>query len=103
MAVFADESCVVPEDVERLGADFSGFNMKLVKCGGITPALEMLQLGKERGLRMVTGCMLETSVLISVGLALAQRTEYADLDGVWLLQSEPFRRAWFKKGVVGLA
>ena len=100
--IFADESCVIPEDVERLHSSFSGFNIKLVKCGGITPALEMLARGKHRGLRTMIGCMLESSVLISAAFAIAQRTEYADLDGAWLLESEPFNRVQFDSGVVTL-
>jgi L-alanine-DL-glutamate epimerase-like enolase superfamily enzyme len=101
--VFADESCVTPEDVDRLPEEFAGFNIKLVKCGGITPALEMLRRGQERGLSPMIGCMLESSVLISAGLAIAQRTEYADLDGAWLLQSEPFGRVNFSKGILTLS
>lgn len=101
--VFADESCVTPDDIDRLHSGFSGFNIKLVKCGGITPALEMLARGQQRGLRPMIGCMLETSVLISAGFAIAQRTEYADLDGAWLLQSEPFNRVRFDSGVLTLS
>jgi len=101
--VFADESCIIPEDIDQLPDAFSGFNIKLVKCGGITPALDMLERGKRRGLRTMTGCMLESSVLISAGFAVAQRTEYADLDGSWLLQSEPFGRTWFDRGIIGLS
>ncbi len=98
--VFADESCVTPEDVDRLPDVFSGFNIKLVKCGGSTPALEMLKRGQRRGLRTMTGCMLESSVLIAAGYALAQRTDYADLDGAWLLHSEPFGRVRFTNGII---
>ena len=101
--VFADESCVIPDDIDRLHAGFAGFNIKLVKCGGITPALEMLARGQQRGLRPMIGCMLESSVLISAGFAIAQRTEYADLDGAWLLQSEPFNRVRFDSGVLTLS
>ena len=101
--VFADESCVVPEDVDRLHEGFAGFNLKLVKCGGITPALDMLERGKKSGLRSMVGCMLESSVLISAGLAIAQRTDYADLDGAWLLQAEPFGRVKFEKGILTLS
>ncbi|MEO7931689.1 MAG: dipeptide epimerase [Chthoniobacterales bacterium] len=103
LPIFADESCVIPEDIDRLPEAFSGFNIKLVKCGGITPALEMLRRGQQRGLRTMTGCMLETSVLISAGFAIAQRTEYADLDGAWLLQSEPFGRVKFSHGILTLS
>ncbi len=101
--IFADESCVIPEDVDRLPGTYAGFNIKLVKCGGITPALDMLERGNRRGLRTMTGCMLESSVLISAGFAIAQRTDYADLDGSWLLQSEPFGRVKFDQGILTLS
>ena len=101
--IFADESCVIHDDIDRLHSGFSGFNIKLVKCGGITPALEMLQRGQQRGLRPMIGCMLESSVLISAAFAIAQRTEYADLDGAWLLESEPFNRVRFNSGVLTLS
>jgi L-Ala-D/L-Glu epimerase len=90
LPILADESCVLPEDVERMPGRFSGFNIKLVKCGGITPALRMLRRGRELGLKIMVGCMLESSVLISAGLVIAQKTDYADLDGNWLIANDPF-------------
>jgi L-alanine-DL-glutamate epimerase-like enolase superfamily enzyme len=91
LPIFADESCAVPEDVDRLPGRFSGFNIKLVKCGGITPALAMLRRGRELGLKVMVGCMLESSLLISAGCVVAQDADYADLDGSWLLRDDPFR------------
>jgi L-alanine-DL-glutamate epimerase-like enolase superfamily enzyme len=90
VAVMADESCVGETDVERMPGRFSGFNIKLVKCGGLTPALRMLRRGKELGLATMVGCMLETSALIAAGAVVAQATDYADLDGAWLLADDPF-------------
>lgn len=102
LPVFADESCVVREDVERMPGHFSGFNIKLTKCGGITPALAMLARAKELGLQTMVGCMLESSVLITAGAAVAQRTDYADLDGAWLIRDDPFRGVRYDKGVLHL-
>lgn len=100
LPIMADESCVVREDVERLAGRFSGFNIKLVKCGGLTPGLAMLQRGWELGLRTMVGCMLESSVLIAAGAVLAQRTDYADLDGAWLLGDDPFDGWNFHHGIL---
>jgi len=100
LPIFADESCVVREDVERIPGKFSGFNIKLVKCGGLTPALAMLRRGRELGLRMMVGCMLESSALISAGAVIAQQTDYADLDGAWLIRDDPFRGWKFESGVL---
>lgn len=90
LPIFADESCALPEDVAALPGRFSGFNIKLVKCGGLTPALRMLEMARRLGLKTMIGCMLESSLLISAGLVAAQRADYADLDGSWLLRDDPF-------------
>ncbi len=98
LPLLADESCAVPEDVERMAGLFSGINIKLVKCGGLTPALEMLDNARRNGLKVMAGCMLESGVLISAGLALAQKADWADLDGNWLLAEDPFEGPVFQEG-----
>jgi L-alanine-DL-glutamate epimerase-like enolase superfamily enzyme len=90
LPILADESCVELADVERVSGRFSGFNIKLVKCGGITPGLNMLRRAQALGLKTMVGCMLETSVLIAAGAVVAQETDYADLDGSWLIKDDPF-------------
>lgn len=91
LPIFADESCAGFRDLERLPGRFSGFNIKLVKCGGITPALDMLREGRRLGLKSMVGCMLESSLLISAGAVVAQDADYADLDGSWLLRDDCFQ------------
>jgi len=98
--VMADESCVTVEDVERMAGNFAGFNIKLVKCGGLTPALRMARRGRELGLKTMVGCMLESSVLIAAGAVAAQVADYADLDGAWLLGDDPARGWRFERGVL---
>jgi len=100
LPVMADESCVVEEDVARLPPQFAGFNIKLVKCGGITPARRMVAAGQARGKTMMVGCMLESSALIAAGSAIAQKTAYADLDGAWLIGNDPFRGWQFDCGAL---
>ncbi len=100
LPVFADESCVTEEDVERVAQRFDGFNIKLVKCGGITPARRMVARGRELGCRLMVGCMLESSVGIAAGAVIAQRTDFADLDGAWLLSDDPFSGWKFERGVL---
>jgi len=102
LPVLADESCVIPEDVEKIPSRFSGFNIKLVKCGGLTPALRMAQRGRDLGLTTMTGCMLESSLLISAGAVVAQQTSYADLDGSWLLKDDPFGLVEIQNGILSL-
>jgi L-alanine-DL-glutamate epimerase-like enolase superfamily enzyme len=96
--VLADESCITIEDIERMPGNFAGFNIKLVKCGGLSPALRMVRRGRELGLETMVGCMLESSVLIAAGAVIAQITDYADLDGAWLLADDPARGWGFDRG-----
>ena len=79
---------------------FSGFNIKLVKCGGLTPALAMLRKGQSLGLKTMTGCMLESSLLIAAGAVVAQQTDFADLDGAWLLDDDLFQGLPMQNGTL---
>ncbi|RYD73553.1 MAG: dipeptide epimerase, partial [Verrucomicrobiaceae bacterium] len=100
LPVLADESCVTEDDVDRVAARFAGFNIKLVKCGGITPGLRMAHLGHTLGAKLMVGCMLESSALIAAGAVVAQRADYADLDGAWLLADDVFSGLRFDHGVL---
>jgi L-alanine-DL-glutamate epimerase-like enolase superfamily enzyme len=100
LPVIADESCVTEDDVAGVLVHFDGFNIKLVKCGGITPARRMVQHGHARQKKIMVGCMLESSALIAAGAVIAQRTQYADLDGAWLIGDDPFRGWRFDRGTL---
>ncbi len=98
--IIADESCTLEEDVDRLSLNFDGINVKLVKCGGLTPALRMVQRASKLGMRTMVGCMLETSVLIAAGCVAAQHADYADLDGAWLIADDPCTGWRFERGIL---
>ena len=100
LPIFADESCVLEEHVSRVAGHFDGFNIKLVKCGGLTPALRMARHGRVLGVQTMVGCMLETSALIAAGAVVAQLTDYADLDGAWLLGDDLFTGWTFETGLL---
>ncbi len=100
LPIFADESCVVEDDLLALWPHFDGINVKLVKCGGLTPALRMLLHARELGLCTMVGCMLETSVLIAAGCVAAQIADFADLDGAWLLADDPCTGWRWETGVL---
>jgi L-alanine-DL-glutamate epimerase-like enolase superfamily enzyme len=100
LPVLADESCVTEADVKRATTHFDGFNIKLVKCGGITPARRMVAHGRSAGKKLMVGCMLESSALIAAGAVIAQRTDYADLDGAWLIGDDPFSGWKFEQGIL---
>ncbi|MCL4131108.1 UNVERIFIED_CONTAM: hypothetical protein GTU68_039227 [Idotea baltica] len=87
--LIADESCVNINDLEACARSFDGVNVKLMKCGGITPAYELLQAAKKRGLKTMIGCMTESSIGISAATHLIQLADYIDLDGALLLANDP--------------
>lgn len=88
LPIMADESCIVEEDVEKCGLHFNGINIKLTKCGGLTPALRMIKKGKELGLKVMVGCMTESSVGISAIAQLLPQLDYVDMDGAMLLKGD---------------
>jgi L-alanine-DL-glutamate epimerase-like enolase superfamily enzyme len=90
LPIVADESCVLPEDLDRLVGVVAGVNVKLAKCGGIGPAKRMLERARELGFRTFLGCMEETSVGIAGSAVVASLAEWVDLDGCLLLADDPF-------------
>jgi L-alanine-DL-glutamate epimerase-like enolase superfamily enzyme len=88
LPVIADESCIVEDDVEKCGLHFSGINIKLTKCGGLTPALRMIKKAKAMGLKVMVGCMTESSVGISAIAQLVPQLDYVDMDGAMLLKED---------------
>jgi len=90
LPVIADENSVIPEDIPALAGRFHGINIKLVKCGGILPALRMVHLARTLGLQVMFGCMIETSILISAAAQLGPLADYLDLDGNVLIQDDPY-------------
>lgn len=83
--LFADESCQRLEDLESLVGRFDGVNIKLIKCGGLTPARRLVQRARELGLQVMIGCMTESSIGISAAAQLWPLLDRVDLDGAVLL------------------
>ncbi|MCG9971992.1 dipeptide epimerase [Christiangramia crocea] len=88
LPLIADESCIVEEDVERCAGYFDGINIKLTKCGGLTPALRMIKKAKELDLKVMVGCMTESTVGISAIAQLLPQLDYVDMDGALLLKND---------------
>lgn len=95
LPVLADESCQTEADVARCADYFHGINIKVVKCGGLTPARRMIAHARSLGLRVMAGCMTESSVGISAIAQLLPELDYADLDGAMLLAADPARGVTF--------
>ena len=88
LPVIADESCIVESDVTRCHGYFHGVNIKLVKCGGLTPARRMIDRARQLGLKVMVGCMTESTVGISAIAHLAPMLDYVDMDGALLLAED---------------
>lgn len=102
LPVIADESCQKEEDVKRCAGYFHGVNIKLMKCGGLTPALRMIQEAKELNMKVMVGCMTESSVGITAIAHLLPLLDYVDMDGALLLSNDPAEGAIIEYGEVVL-
>ncbi|MEL7221327.1 MAG: dipeptide epimerase [Bacteroidota bacterium] len=89
LPIIADESCHIESDVARCAGHFDGINIKLVKCGGLTPARRMIAEARQKGLKVMMGCMTESSVGISAIAHIAPMLDYVDMDGALLLAKDP--------------
>lgn len=94
----ADETCQREEDVSACSKQFHGINIKLMKCGGITPALRMIKQARELDLSVMAGCMTESTFGISALAQLAPLLDYIDSDGALLLASDIASGVSFENG-----
>jgi L-alanine-DL-glutamate epimerase-like enolase superfamily enzyme len=86
----ADEACQRLSDVVALREVYSGINIKLMKCTGLREAKQMAELAKALELKVMLGCMTETSCAISAAAQLAPLADWADLDGALLISNDIF-------------
>ncbi|MEM1098818.1 MAG: dipeptide epimerase [Planctomycetota bacterium] len=88
LPLMADESCITESDVDACAGVFHGVNIKLMKCGGMTPARRMIARAREHGMKVMIGCMTETTVGISAIGQLLPLLDYVDMDGALLLAKD---------------
>ena len=98
LPVFGDESVQRLRDVQKLKGVFSGINIKLMKCTGIREAWNMRNLARALNMKVMLGCMTETSCAISAAAQLVAGVDFADLDGNLLIANDAFDGAIFKDG-----
>ena len=103
LPIIADESCILETDVARCADYFHGINIKLTKCGGLTPARRMIAEARQRGLSVMVGCMTESSVGISAIAHLLPLLDYVDMDGSLLITNDPATGVTFDYGQVRYA
>ena len=90
LPIIADESVQGIADVRRMADIYDGINIKLMKCGGMHEAHEMAVVAKALGLKVMLGCMTETSCAVTAAAQLAPMADWADLDGNLLISNDPF-------------
>ena len=91
LPIFADESLMKASDIPRIAPYFHGLNIKLMKCGGVQEAMRMAAMARALGLKLMLGCMIESSLGISAAAAITPLFDHADLDGNLLIANDPFR------------
>ena len=84
----ADEDCQENINLKTLQPHYRSINIKLVKCGGLTPALELIKKAKELNFKIMIGCMTESTIGISAGAALTPLVDFVDLDGANLISND---------------
>ena len=102
LPVFADESLQRLSDVAGLKGAFTGINIKLMKCTGMREAWKMVTLARALGMRVMVGCMTETSCAVSAAAQFSPVVDFADLDGNLLISNDRFKGMEVVKGVITL-
>ena len=102
MPLYADESCQRLSDIEKLKDGFDGINIKLMKCGGITEAHQMILKARELDMKVLIGCMSESSVGCTAAAYLTPLADFADLDGPYLIANDPFEGMKIRDGRIQL-
>lgn len=98
LPIFADESCCRAQDVARLAGLVDGVVVKLAKTGGISEAIRLIQTARAHNLKIMFGCMIESSIGITAAAHIASLVDYLDLDGAMLLADDPYEGVRFEEG-----
>ena len=96
--IFADESVQRLRDVPRIKGAFSGINIKLMKCAGLAEARRMISYARAEGLKVMLGCMTETSCACTAIAQLSPGVDFADIDGNLLISNDRFRGVTVRDG-----
>jgi L-alanine-DL-glutamate epimerase-like enolase superfamily enzyme len=100
LPLIADESCVSEHDVIKCKGHFHGINIKLTKCSGITPALRMIKEARELEMKVMVGCMNESSIGTAAIAQLLPLLDYVDMDGPLLLAEDVAKGVTFDYGKI---
>uniref|UniRef100_A0AB33IXP0 Dipeptide epimerase n=1 Tax=Prevotella sp. GTC17254 TaxID=3236794 RepID=A0AB33IXP0_9BACT len=102
LPIFADEAIQRLKDIESVRGAYTGINIKLMKCTGMREAWKMLNYARAIGMKVMVGCMTETSCAVSAAAQLAPAVDFADLDGNLLISNDRFKGMEVVKGKITL-
>ncbi len=102
LPIFADEAIQRLKDIKDVAGVYSGINIKLMKCTGMHEAWKMLNYARAIGMKVMVGCMTETSCAVSAAAQLAPAVDFADLDGNLLISNDRFKGMEVVKGKITL-
>jgi L-alanine-DL-glutamate epimerase-like enolase superfamily enzyme len=100
--IYADENSLNSADIPGIAHAFDGINIKLMKCGSLEEGKRMINLAKFHGMKIMLGCMVESSVGITAAAQLAGEVDAADLDGNLLINNDPYRGVIVQNGQIVL-
>lgn len=98
LPLIADEDCQTLLDVAKCLEAYHGINVKICKCGGLSPALKMFREARKLHLKTMLGCMVESWIAISGAAQLMPMLDFADLDGAVLLSDQPVTGVTMRNG-----
>ena len=99
LPLIADENCHKSSDIDNLVNRFDGINIKFAKCGGVDEALKMIMTAKKYNLKIMLGCMIESSIGITAIAQFASQADYLDLDGNLLIDNDPYSGLQIVSGI----
>jgi L-alanine-DL-glutamate epimerase-like enolase superfamily enzyme len=102
LPIIADEALQTPGDLFKVKDIYSGINIKLMKCGGMNAAHKMALMAREMGMKVIIGCMTETSCAISAAAQVSPLADWADLDGNLLISNDVYEGVTVEDGKITL-
>jgi L-alanine-DL-glutamate epimerase-like enolase superfamily enzyme len=103
LPVIGDEAIQGISDLLNYKDVYSGINIKLMKCGGLNAAMKMINLARAFDMKVMIGCMTETSCAITAAAQLSPLADWCDLDGNLLISNDPFDGLKISDGKVTLS
>ncbi|MBT3217148.1 MAG: dipeptide epimerase [Candidatus Marinimicrobia bacterium] len=98
LPIFADENSISAEDIPKIAYAFDGINIKLMKCGSLFEAKRMIESARKHDLKIMLGCMVESSIGITAAAHLSPLVDFADLDGNLLISNDPYQGVSVENG-----